>query len=194
MGNKRKSKTYEQSSPTKLPMEEKILEVEVKTVDTRDVRNETVELIPKSPEVITFNKSNDNDSSSTLRLSTAPSSALSLSLPTDTINAGTPDITLLQGENQTKVEDQSNKISDQETGEAKSSPLTTQKPQEAARASLANKIVLGKRNDSMTSRDLFGDHRESGDVEDSRGVTSNDRESEKEPTFAEDLQFFDDLA
>eukprot|EP00495_Collosphaeridae_sp_1-RS-2012_P004494 TRINITY_DN3786_c0_g1_i1.p1 TRINITY_DN3786_c0_g1~~TRINITY_DN3786_c0_g1_i1.p1 ORF type:complete len:228 (+),score=12.54 TRINITY_DN3786_c0_g1_i1:29-712(+) len=50
--NKRKSKTYEQSSPTKLPMEEKILEVEVKTVDTRDVRNETVELIPNHPRLL----------------------------------------------------------------------------------------------------------------------------------------------
>jgi len=192
--NKRKNKTNEQSSPTKLPMEEKIIEVEVTTVDTKDVRNQVVELIPKSPPVITFNKSNDNDSSSTLRLSTAPSSGLSLSLPTENINTGTPDIILHQGENQTKVEDQSNKISDQETGEAKSSPSPTQKPQEAARESLANQIVLGKRNDNMISRDLFGDHRESSDVEDGRGVTSNDRESEKEPTFAEDLQFFDDLA
>jgi len=192
--NKRKSKTYEQSSPTKLPMEEKIIEVEVTTVDTNDVSNRSVELIPKSPAAITFNKSNDNDSSSTLRLSTAPSSALSLSVPTENINSGTPDIILHQGENQTKVEDESNKISDQETGEAKSSPSPTQKPQELEGESLANKIVLGKRNGSMISRDLFGDHRESSDVEDGRGVTSNDKESEKEPTFAEDLQFFDDLA
>merc|ERR1719397_1176656 len=35
--NKRKNKTYEQSSPTKLPMEEKIIEVEISTVNTKDV-------------------------------------------------------------------------------------------------------------------------------------------------------------
>jgi len=179
--SKRKSKAAEQTSVIFLPITEKKNEsVELKVADIKEAGEKAAEITSKPPEDTTFFRSNDNDSSSTLRLSTVSSPTLSLSLPGESVSACKPEV----AENKTKVEDQSNKAL--ATIETKSSSTSTQK--------LGKKIVLGKRNNVKRSRELFGDHRELNGAEHSRANTSNQKNSQKDVTFAEDLQFFDDLA